>query len=267
MSTDTIRPSAPAPANLAEPGTGRAPAPAGTARTPAEAKLVTALALGSRILSASGHDDFNQGQISGRLPHREHFFIKQALCGFDEASPASFITCAIGQDGPPLAPPELPLHQAVFAARPDVTCIVHSHAPQTLAFGALDLELRPISHDGAVFTGRLPRFTDTSNTVLDLATGEAIAAVLRDAPAVLLRNHGGVIVGQSVREAVIRAQLLERACLLQLLTSSAGQRAHYSSAADVAAKRDFIYSSPAVKTYWEHQVRALRRRAPETAGW
>jgi L-fuculose-phosphate aldolase len=238
-----------------------------TARTTAEAGLVTTLALGGRILSASGHDDFNQGQISGRLPRRKHFFIKQALCGFDEASPAGFVTCAISEPGPPLAPPELPLHQAVFAARPDVTCIVHSHAPHTLAFGALDLELRPLSHDGAVFAGRLPRFTATSNTVLDLATGMAIAGVLGDAPAVLLRNHGGVIVGRSVREAVIRAQLLERACMLQLLTSATGQQAHYSSAADVAAKQDFIFSSSAIKTYFDHQVRALRRLAPETAAW
>lgn len=267
MSTDTIREPAPATTKMAQPVTQGARPSAGAAQTPAEAKLVTALALGSRILSVSGHDDFNQGQISGRLPQRDQFFIKQALCGFDEADPASFITCALGQGAPPLAPPELPLHQAVFAARPDVACIVHSHAPQTLAFGAVDMELQPISHDGALFTGRLPRFTDTSNTVLDLATGEAIAAVLRDAPAVLLRNHGGVIVGKSVREAVIRAQLLERACLLQLLTSSTGQQAYYSSAADVAAKRDFIYSSSAIRTYWEHQVRALRRRAPETAAW
>ena len=176
-------------------------------------RLAAQLALGARMLSLDGHDDFNQGQISARRPGAAEFLIKNALCGFDEATPDDLVTASVDHTAPApkSAPPELPLHQAIYRARPDVNGIVHSHAPYTLVFGATDLALRPLSHDGAYFTGSTGLFTTTSNTVLDITTGDLIAKELAGHEAVFLRNHGGVVVGKSVRHAAIFAQVLERA--------------------------------------------------------
>lgn len=113
-------------------------------------------------------------------PGADVFLIKNALCGFDEATPDDVVTASVDHTAPApkSAPPELPLHQAIYRARPDVNGIVHSHAPYTLVFGATDLALRPLSHDGAYFTGSTALFTTTSNTVLDIATGDLIAKEL-----------------------------------------------------------------------------------------
>lgn len=75
--------------------------------------------------------------------------IKGALTGFDEATPDDFVAADLSPAQPPtaLAPPELPLHQAIYTARPEVAAIVHSHAPAGLVFGALDTELVPLSHE------------------------------------------------------------------------------------------------------------------------
>jgi L-fuculose-phosphate aldolase len=231
--------------------------------------MAAQIAQGARMLSLDGHDDYNQGQISARMPHSETFHIKNALCGFDEATPGQVVAASIHPDAPvdPLAPPELPLHQAIYRARPDVNGIVHSHAPHTLVFGATDLELRPVSHDGAHFTGRLGLFTQTSNTVLDRATGEAIAVALGDGEGVLLRNHGGVVVGKSVRHAAVFAQVLERACRLQLLAQQSGVPYVWSTDEDVALKRDFIYADLSVRSYWDYAVRRVGRVWPEAAEW
>ncbi|MEV6251226.1 class II aldolase/adducin family protein [Streptomyces sp. NPDC051742] len=233
------------------------------------ARLAGQIAAGARMLSLDGHDDFNQGQISARTPGSDTFFIKNALCGFDEATPGQVVAASIDPDAPvdPLAPPELPLHQAIYRARPDVNGIVHSHAPHTLVFGATDLELRPVSHDGAHFTDNLALFTRTSNTVLDQATGDAIAEALGDAEGVLLRNHGGVIVGKSVRHAAVFAQVLERACRLQLLAEQSGVPYTWATDDDVALKRDFIYADLSVRSYWDYAVRRVRRVWPEAATW
>jgi L-fuculose-phosphate aldolase len=240
-----------------------------TALSPAESKLAVNLALASRMLSCDGHDDMNQGQVSARLPHRDTFLIKAALRGFSEARPADMIVASIDPNllPHPMAPPELALHQAIYAARSDVNAVIHSHAPYTLIAGAMDWELRPISHDGAYFTGRIGRFTDTSATVLDIATGRAIARSLADAPALFLRNHGGVIVGKSIREATVLAQLLERACRLQVIAESSGARYHVSNASDIAAKRHFNFSDTAIKSYWDYCVRAVTERWREVATW
>ncbi|QMU74088.1 class II aldolase/adducin family protein [Streptacidiphilus sp. P02-A3a] len=221
------------------------------------------------MLSLDGHDDFNQGQISARMPGSATFYIKNALCGFDEATPDQVVAASTDPDAPvdPLAPPELPLHQAIYRARPDVNGIVHSHAPHTLVFGATDLAVRPVSHEGAYFQDRLAVFTATSNTVLDQATGEAIADSLGDANGVLLRNHGGVVVGRSVRHAAVFAQVLERACRLQLLAEQSGLPYHSSSAEDVQLKRDYIYADLSVRSYWDYAVRRVARSSPEARDW
>jgi L-fuculose-phosphate aldolase len=237
--------------------------------TDATARLATQIAYAARMLSLDGHDDFNQGQVSARMPGSDAFFIKDALCGFNEATPSHVTAASTAADAPAgsLAPPELPLHQAIYRVRPDVNGIVHSHAPYTLVFGATDLELRPLSHDGAHFTGRLGLFTQTSNTVLDQATGDAIAQALGDAEGVLLRNHGAVIVGKSVRHAAVFAQVLERACRLQLMAEQSGNRYAWASDADVLRKREFVYADLSVRSYWDYATRLVRSRWPEAAAW
>lgn len=236
---------------------------------PGERTLARNLALASRILSAGGHDDLNQGQVSARLPGREDFLIKAAVVGFNEARPEDMVRAHIDgeQPVPAIAPPELPLHQAVYMTRPDVNAIVHSHAPHTLVFGATSLNLRAISHDGAFFEGRVPRFTDTSNTVLDLDTGNAIANALGDNPALFLQNHGGLVVGHTLREATVFAQLLERAAQLQLLAESAGSPYTSANDHDIDEKRSFVYSATAVKSYWQYGVRRIHAEQPETREW
>jgi L-fuculose-phosphate aldolase len=236
----------------------------------AERRLASNLALASRILSWDGHDDLNQGQVSGRLPGAEQFLIKGALVGFSEATPADMVCIDLHQpphEAHPMAPPELPLHLAIYDARPDVGAIVHSHAPYSLVFGATDLELRPLSHDGSYFSGRVPRFGETSNTVLDIDTGRAIARTLGSSPGAFLRNHGLLAVGKTVREAAIAAGLLERACRLQLIAQGAGVPYTSASAEDVERKREFIYSSTAIKSYWDYRVRSIRAHIPEAAAW
>jgi L-fuculose-phosphate aldolase len=235
----------------------------------AERKLAESMALASRMLSDGGHDDFNQGQVSARIPGSDSFWIKSALCGFNEATPADVVRAEVGHSAEPdpMAPPELPLHQAIYAVRPDVNAIVHSHAPYTLVFGALDAELEPLSHEGALFFERVPRFIATSNTILTYEVGAAVAEALADYPAAFLRNHGGVAVGKTIRHAAIGAQLLERCCQLHITAMSTGRPFHVSKPEDIPAKRAYIYSDVSVRSYWDHAVRAVRRRHAETAEW
>jgi L-fuculose-phosphate aldolase len=227
-----------------------------------EAELAALLATGGRVLSAEGHDDMNQGQISARAPaNRGSFLIKQVLAGFDEVTPGEFVRCSLDEHAPAhkLAPPEIPLHQAIYQARPDVAAIVHTHARATLAFGALSAPLEPLSHEGACFHGRYAVFAGTSHTVLDIAVGREVAAALGDKLCVFLRNHGVVVVGRTVREAVVLATVLERACELQLRVLATGQPYSVSVPADIEPKQKFIFGSMSIRAFWDYYVRRLKR--------
>ncbi len=111
---------------------------------------------------------------------------------------------------------EYPIYTEIAAARPDVRCVVHTHAPALTAFASMDTVL-PISHDAVPFESRLPRFTVTGALIANPELGRALAAQLGDAPAILMPNHGAATVGPDPATAVMYAVLLERACHTQLM--------------------------------------------------
>ena len=227
------------------------------------------LAIGCRILSLYGHDDFNQGQISAKTVGSPDFHIKSAQTGFDNATPEDMVTCSMSETiRPPAdAPPETPLHQAIYASRPDVGAIVHSHAEHATVFGATDLEILPLSHEGSFFQGQVARFDETSHTILDHDVAEAVARALGRGSALLLCNHGLVVAAATPRKAVILAVMLERACKLQLLAESVGRPYRTTRDDEVEKKREYIYSDIAFRNYWSHAAQAAVRAFPEAAAW
>ncbi len=238
--------------------------------SPAQRTLRHRLAYAARILSEGGHDDFNQGQVSGRLPRSEVFLIKQALVGFNEAVPSDMIEAPVEPALPhaPSCPPELPLHQAIYRRRSDVNAIVHSHAPYGILIGAKGLEIEALSHEGAVFVDALPRFTETSHTILGFETGDAVARTLGEHRAVLLVNHGSVVVGKTLREATVLACALERACWLQMLAAMLPHHAHSTSTPDdIVRKREYIFGETSLKAFWDYSVRTVERKMPEVKAW
>ena len=215
-----------------------------------------------KILATYGHDDMNQGQVSARVPGDDRFLIKAAMVSFRSASSDDMVWAPLDEMArlDPKAPPETALHQAIYQARTDVNAIVHSHAAATLVFGALDEEIAALSHEGAWLAGSVGRFTATSNTILSFEVATGVAEALGAGRGVFLRNHGGVVAGESIREATVGALALERSCRLQLDALAANRPWHTSSADDVAAKRDFIWSRSAIRSYWNSLVQDERSR-------
>jgi L-fuculose-phosphate aldolase len=217
------------------------------------------LAKAGAVLAKHGHADFNQGQVSARDSKEDLFLINRAERSFDELDPDSFVVCSIEGSSPRDAPPEAPLHSAIYAGRPDVRAIIHTHSRSTILFGATDFELRPISHDGAAFAGRLARYTDSSCTILDLDVGRKVALALGDSVALLLRNHGALVAARSVPEAAVLMIMLERACELELRARSIPGPVHISSHEDVREKQRFNFSPAALRSFWNAAVRNSER--------
>lgn len=227
------------------------------------------LAVACRVLSLNGHDDFNQGQVSARAKGAAEFHIKNAVRGFDDAGPEDMVLCPVRADMrvPRDAPPETPLHQAIYAVRPDVGAVIHSHAEHATVFGATDLELEPISHEGSYFKDRIARFDETSHTILEHEVAGAVARALGKHCALLLCNHGLVVVGPTLRQAVVMACMLERACRLQLLAQSIRRDYRVTRDDEVQKKREYIYSDVAFRNYWNHAAQAAARSFPELRAW
>jgi L-fuculose-phosphate aldolase len=219
------------------------------------------VSLGCRVLGAADQGDLVWGHLSARDPDGRGVWMKSHDLGFAEVAPDDVVL--VSWDGEVLEGDrrrhsEYPLHTEVIRARPDVGAVVHSHAATAVAFAALGVPLRPISHEANLFVPPdVPRFTLTGDLIRSAEMGRAVAATLGGERACFLVNHGIVVTGADVQEAVLGAYLLEHACRTQLLAMSAGGWATWSSPEEAAAKRLHAYSPRSMQGAWEHLVRSL----------
>jgi len=122
------------------------------------------------------------------------------------------------------------IHGAIFAARPDVGAVVHTHTPAIVAVCALAGGFSFLSQDSGRYFQRIAThpYEGISNARDERARiGAAVAA--EQAPgaglpvALLMANHGGVTVGRTVEEAWLRMYYLDVCCRTQLAAQAAGR--------------------------------------------
>ncbi len=113
------------------------------------------------------------------------------------------------------------IHGEIYKVRPDVTAVVHMHAPPVIPFGVIDVPLKPIYHRAAFIGLGVPIFEIrdaagmTDLLIRDPALGRALAKSIADKPAVLMRGHGATVVGPSLQRLVGRSIFLAMNASLQ----------------------------------------------------
>ncbi|XP_022618560.1 alpha-adducin isoform X7 [Seriola dumerili] len=114
------------------------------------------------------------------------------------------------------------LHSAIYAARPDVKCIIHVHTPAGAAVSAMKCGLLPISPE-ALSLGEVA-YHDYHGILVDEEESTLIQRNLGpNSKVLILRNHGLVSVGETVEEAFYYIHNLVTACEIQVRTlASAG---------------------------------------------
>lgn len=227
----------------------------------AERAVAEQVAWACRILAMAGHDDLTLGHVSARIPGEDVVLIKRKGLGLEEVTPADVI--GIDLDGNRVSGEgevhlEAVLHTEVYRARPDVHAVIHSHPPFTTALGATDAKLDFLSHDAVLFPDGLAVFEDTPDLITMLAQGRAVARALGTHRAVLLRNHGIVVVGKDVPWAVITALTLERAVMLQVYARALGPLRPIPPEA-VRRLHPSKYRDAFVEEYWPYLIRRVRR--------
>lgn len=122
-------------------------------------------------------------------------------------------------DGP-VPSKEWPLHLAMYRARASAGAIVHLHATHSAAVSCMDgLDhadcLPPLTAYQVMKFGRLP-MTGWFRPG-DPGLAPAIEALAREHPAILLANHGPLVAGRDMADAMNRIEELEETARLFLL--------------------------------------------------
>jgi ribulose-5-phosphate 4-epimerase/fuculose-1-phosphate aldolase len=134
------------------------------------------------------------------------------------------------------------IHSEIYNLRPDVVAVVHSHSPAVIPFGVVKRQLLPIFHMGSFLGAGVPVFEireaggpATDMLIRNPALGAALAQSLGQAAVGLLRGHGNVVVGGSIREVVFRAVYTEINARLASEALRLGEDAVFLNKAEAAA--------------------------------
>lgn len=146
------------------------------------------------------------------------------------------------------------IHAAVYAARADVHSVVHSHSPAIIPFGVSDVALRPIYHMSAFLGDGVPIFEihdvagDSDLLVGNMEIARALVKSLGNKSVVLMRGHGSVAVGSSIKSAVYRAIYFEMNAKLQADAMRLGGRVRYLTEGE--AVRAAALTDPNIERPW-----------------
>ncbi len=111
---------------------------------------------------------------------------------------------------------EVLMHLAIYRRRPDVQAVIHTHPPMTQALTAAGHDVRAMFADYYVYLGKnVPHLPYITVTTPELAARVEEVAQSPDCFGIVLRNHGLITVGTSIKEAYYRTLAVEEQATIQ----------------------------------------------------
>jgi ribulose-5-phosphate 4-epimerase/fuculose-1-phosphate aldolase len=208
--------------------------------------------------------------FSARVPGSEDFLINAYGLMFDEITASNLVK--IDHHGEVLDDPTgmgynaagFVIHGCVHEARPEINCVLHTHTRAGVGVSAMKCGLLPISQHAMRVQQELT-YHDYEGIALDMDERERLAKNLGpDSRCMILRNHGLLTLGRTVREAFILMYNLEQSCRTQLDALAAVGRAGVTLIpnAVVERTRQQVYRPRGEQEYrdWPALLRMLDRR-------
>ncbi|WP_428541466.1 class II aldolase/adducin family protein [Rhodopila sp.] len=241
--------------------------PTGARISQAEWDVRVKLAAAYRLVDYHGWTEQIYGHLTARVPGPEnHFLINPWGLNYDEVTASNLVKIDVeghvvagGEHGVNFA--GFIIHSAIHMTRSDENHVVmHTHTRAGMAIAALQEGLLPISMFATVFHNRLA-YHAYEGASLYPDERERIVQSLGPHKAMILRNHGLMVVGKTVPECFLRLYRLERACQVQLDAAAAGTLAPVpADIADRSAADLDSYQAMQPRAEGEIEFAALMRK-------
>lgn len=193
-----------------------------------EQELRKELAICHQLIEHYGMGDTIYTHASARLTQSDSaFLITPYGMLFDEIGPDDLIALdkngrKLRESGHAVNAASFVIHSAIYAARPDVHCIIHTHTVAGVAVSALKEGLLPISQAALEFYNRIS-YHGYEGLATDFAECARLVRDLGKHGAMILHNHGLLVAGPSVPAAFESMYYLEQACRTQLSALACGK--------------------------------------------
>jgi len=218
------------------------------------------LVIANRILAKEGVVDAF-GHISIRHPGNPDRYIMSCsrspgIVTMDDLMEYTLDGDPIDQRGRPMYAERF-IHGGVFEVRPEVQAVVHNHSHAVIPFGVTGVKLRPMVHFGSTMGVDVPvwdirkTFGDTTLLVLNMDHARDLARCLGDGRVALMRGHGCVVAGKTVKEAVMISIYLEVSARLQMQAMQIGDPL-YMSPGEIRLAEGRFFGDLAIDRAWEY---------------
>lgn len=168
--------------------------------------------------------------ISARVPGPDHHFLLNAFgLLWDEVCASNLVK--VDYEGNIIDDPTglgvnqagFVIHSAIHRARPEIVCVAHTHTAAGIGVSAQEQGLLPISQQAMRLTGNVA-YHDYEGVALDLDERQRLVDDMGNCMTMILRNHGLLACGRTVREAFDYLYYIERACQSQIAALAGGSK-------------------------------------------
>src|SRR4051812_856396 len=185
-----------------------------------------------RLVALYGYTEMIANHISCRVPGtHDHFLINPYGMLYEEIDASCLIkvdcngNVLFNASDSPLTAAGFVIHSPIHMARHDVDCVAHTHTPAGMAVSAMECGLLPLAQTSMRFLHI--GYHDFEGIADDVEERERLVRDLGDHEAMILRNHGLLVVGRTVPAAFNVLFRLERACEVQVMALSCNTKLIY----------------------------------------
>lgn len=196
--------------------------------TLSEQQIKHNLSAAYNLLAMLGLDDHTYTHLTHRSPEQDTFYMLPFGLKFAQVTPQNLLT--VNLEGDIIAGHEAiynitgyQTHGAIYKKRKDIQAIFHLHTPHMVAVASMQRGLLPISQWALHFYDQI-NYHNYDSLVTQQHQGEQLTHDLADKMVLLMRNHGAIITGKTIHEAMFYTHHLELACKTQCLALATGEQ-------------------------------------------
>jgi ribulose-5-phosphate 4-epimerase/fuculose-1-phosphate aldolase len=161
-----------------------------------------------------------EGNISARISGQNAFAITPS--NYDYAKMKTDDICVLDFDMKQLEGEMKPsiesgMHAGVYQTRPDVHCIIHTHQPYASALALIKSPIPALFDEQVMRLGRSVDIIPYAPSGTDFLKNAVVSKIKNNNNAFMLQNHGVLVFGVTMEQAVHNMALLEKCALTYLL--------------------------------------------------
>ncbi len=178
-----------------------------------------------RLFDHLGWAEMIFNHITMRVPGGDaHFLINPYGLHYSEVTARNLVKIdlrgnVIGSSDYPINPAGFVIHGAIHAHRHDALCVIHTHTTAGIAVACKQSGLTFDNFYAAQYWNKVA-YHDFEGISTDVDEQDRLVKSFGNKNALILRNHGLLVVGGSVPEAYMRMWTLQRACEVQVAASA-----------------------------------------------